>query len=72
MLNATGVPSGPILNVKEVYENEQISTSGWRVPVRHPALGEMLVQAPPVDALAHARARSAAPPPTPASTPTRS
>jgi crotonobetainyl-CoA:carnitine CoA-transferase CaiB-like acyl-CoA transferase len=31
-LNAAGVPSGPILNIKEVFENEQVSTSAWPSP----------------------------------------
>ena len=48
LLNAKGVPSGPILNVKQVFENEQIRHLRLAVPVKHPALGELLVQAPPV------------------------
>jgi len=48
VLNAKGVPSGPILDVKQVYENEQIRHLKMAVPVTHPALGELLVQAPPV------------------------
>jgi formyl-CoA transferase len=48
LLNAKGVPSGPILDVKQVYENEQIRHLKMAVPVRHPVLGELLVQAPPV------------------------
>jgi len=48
LLNAKGVPSGPILNVQEVYENEQVRHLGMAVPVQHPALGEIRVQAPPV------------------------
>src|SRR5262247_1741721 len=47
-LNAAGVPSGPILNVKQVFENEQIKHLGMAQPVRHHTLGEMKVQAPPV------------------------
>ncbi len=48
LLNAKGVPSGPILNVKGVFENEQVRHLGMAHPVSHPALGELLVQAPPV------------------------
>jgi crotonobetainyl-CoA:carnitine CoA-transferase CaiB-like acyl-CoA transferase len=48
LLNAKGVPSGPILDVKLVYENEQVRHLGMAVPVKHPALGEIQVQAPPV------------------------
>jgi formyl-CoA transferase len=48
VLNAKGVPSGPILDVKQVYENEQIRHLKMAVPVKHPVLGELFVQAPPV------------------------
>jgi crotonobetainyl-CoA:carnitine CoA-transferase CaiB-like acyl-CoA transferase len=48
LLNAKGVPSGPILDVKQVFENEQIQHLRMAVPVTHPALGEVRVQAPPV------------------------
>jgi crotonobetainyl-CoA:carnitine CoA-transferase CaiB-like acyl-CoA transferase len=47
LLNAKGVPSGPILDVKQVYENEQVRHLGMAVTVKHPALGEIQVQAPP-------------------------
>jgi crotonobetainyl-CoA:carnitine CoA-transferase CaiB-like acyl-CoA transferase len=48
ILNKAGVPSGPILNVKEVFENEQVRHLGMARPVRHPERGDMLVQAVPV------------------------
>jgi crotonobetainyl-CoA:carnitine CoA-transferase CaiB-like acyl-CoA transferase len=47
-LNAAGVPSGPILNIEEVFENEQVKHLGLAQPVRHRTRGEMKVQAPPV------------------------
>jgi crotonobetainyl-CoA:carnitine CoA-transferase CaiB-like acyl-CoA transferase len=47
VLNAKGVPSGPILDVKQVYENEQIVHLNMAVPVKHPVLGELRLQAPP-------------------------
>jgi formyl-CoA transferase len=47
VLNAAGVPSGPILNVKEVFENEQIVHLGMAQPVSHPTRGQILVQGPP-------------------------
>jgi formyl-CoA transferase len=47
-LNAAGVPAGPILNVKEVFENEQVQHLGLAVPVRHPTRGEIRVQGLPV------------------------
>ena len=46
-LNEAGVPSGPILNVKEVFENEQVKHLGLAQPVKHPVLGELRVQRPP-------------------------
>ncbi len=48
-LNTAGVPSGPILNVKEVFENEQVRHLGLAQPVAHPKLGELRVQAPGVN-----------------------
>jgi crotonobetainyl-CoA:carnitine CoA-transferase CaiB-like acyl-CoA transferase len=47
ILNRAGVPAGPILNVKEVFENEQVQHLGLAQPVTHPVRGEMKVQAPP-------------------------
>jgi crotonobetainyl-CoA:carnitine CoA-transferase CaiB-like acyl-CoA transferase len=48
LLNAKGVPSGPILNVKETFENEQVRHLGLAVPVKHYELGELRLQRPPV------------------------
>ncbi|MBI3636115.1 MAG: CoA transferase, partial [Candidatus Rokubacteria bacterium] len=48
ILNEAGVPSGPILNVKEVFENEQVRHLGMATPVKHPKLGEIRVQNLPV------------------------
>jgi len=48
ILNAAGVPSGPILNVKEVFEDEHVQHLGLARPVRHPALGEIRIQGLPV------------------------
>jgi formyl-CoA transferase len=46
-LNKAGVPSGPILNVKEVFENEQVKHLGLAVPVKSATLGDLLVQRVP-------------------------
>jgi crotonobetainyl-CoA:carnitine CoA-transferase CaiB-like acyl-CoA transferase len=46
-LNEAGVPSGPILNVKEVFENEQVQHLELARPVQHPTLGELRVQGLP-------------------------
>ena len=48
LLNAKGVPSGPIFNIKETFGNEQVEHLGLAVPVKHHALGEMRLQRPPV------------------------
>ena len=48
LLNAKGVPCGPILNIKETFENDQVQHLGLAVPVKHHALGEMRLQRPPV------------------------
>jgi formyl-CoA transferase len=47
ILNASGVPSGPILNIKEVFENEQVKHLGLAQPLRHPLLGEIRIQGLP-------------------------
>jgi crotonobetainyl-CoA:carnitine CoA-transferase CaiB-like acyl-CoA transferase len=47
-LNAASVPSGPIYNVKEVFEDPQVQHLGLAVPIRHPRLGEQRVQRVPV------------------------
>ncbi|MBI2154265.1 MAG: CoA transferase [Candidatus Rokubacteria bacterium] len=47
-LNAAGVPCGPILNVKEVFENPQVRHLGLATKVVHPRLGELEVQNLPV------------------------
>ena len=48
ILNKAGVPCGPILNVKEVFEDEQVRALGLAVKIRHPRLGEQEVQNLPV------------------------
>jgi crotonobetainyl-CoA:carnitine CoA-transferase CaiB-like acyl-CoA transferase len=44
LLNGQGVPCGPILNVKEVFENEQVQQLGLAVPVKSPKLGDIRLQ----------------------------
>ncbi len=48
ILNKAGVPCGPILNVKEVFEDEQIRHLKLATKIRHPRLGEQEVQNLPV------------------------
>ncbi len=48
LLNAKGVPCGPIFNVKETFENEQVQHLGLATTVKHRELGEMRIQRPPV------------------------
>ena len=47
-LNKAGVPCGPILNVKEVFEDEQVKALGLATAVKHPKLGELHMQNLPV------------------------
>lgn len=47
-LNAAGVPCGPILNIKEVFEDPQVGHLGLATKVTHPKLGELEVQNLPV------------------------
>ncbi len=47
-LNAAGVPCGPILNIKEVFEDPQVRHLGLATKVTHPRLGELYVQNLPV------------------------
>jgi crotonobetainyl-CoA:carnitine CoA-transferase CaiB-like acyl-CoA transferase len=48
ILNKAGVPCGPILNVKEVFEDEQIKHLKLAVEIEHPRLGRQRVQNLPV------------------------
>jgi formyl-CoA transferase len=47
-LNAAGVPCGPILNVKEVFEDPHVRHLRLATRVRHPRLGDLEVQNLPV------------------------
>jgi crotonobetainyl-CoA:carnitine CoA-transferase CaiB-like acyl-CoA transferase len=48
ILNKAGVPCGPILNVKEMFEDEQIRHLKLATTIQHPRLGEQTVQNLPV------------------------
>jgi crotonobetainyl-CoA:carnitine CoA-transferase CaiB-like acyl-CoA transferase len=48
ILNAAGVPSGPIYDVREVFEDEHVKSLGLDTPVKHPVLGEIRIQSPAV------------------------
>jgi crotonobetainyl-CoA:carnitine CoA-transferase CaiB-like acyl-CoA transferase len=48
ILNKAGVPCGPILNVKEMFEDEQIRHLKLATKIQHPRLGEQTVQNLPV------------------------
>ena len=48
ILNKAGVPCGPILNVKEMFEDEQIRHLKLATKIQHPRLGEQQVQNLPV------------------------
>ena len=47
-LNTAGVPCGPILNVKEVFEDPQVQHLKLATKVMHPRLGELEIQNVPV------------------------
>jgi crotonobetainyl-CoA:carnitine CoA-transferase CaiB-like acyl-CoA transferase len=47
LLEAQGVPCGPINNLDEVFENEQVRARGMQVDLPHPAAGKVkLVRSP--------------------------
>ena len=48
ILNKAGVPCGPILDVKQVFEDEQIKHLKLAVEIEHPRLGKQKVQNLPV------------------------
>ncbi|MBM4256579.1 MAG: CoA transferase [Deltaproteobacteria bacterium] len=43
LLNAAGVPSGPILTIDQVFANEQVQHLGLATPLTHPQLGAIHV-----------------------------
>ena len=43
ILNAAGVPSGPILTIDQVFTNEQVQHLGIATPIEHPQLGRIRV-----------------------------
>ena len=47
ILNEAGVPSGPILDVRQVFENEQVKQLELSAKVRSAALGEIEIQNTP-------------------------
>lgn len=47
-LNTAGVPSGPILSIDQVFDNEQVQHLGLATPIGHPQLGEIQVLGLPV------------------------
>ncbi|MGE0825556.1 MAG: CaiB/BaiF CoA transferase family protein [Candidatus Binatia bacterium] len=48
ILNAAGVPSGPILTIDQVFSNEQVQHLGIATSVEHPQLGRLQVLGLPV------------------------
>lgn len=41
VFNEAGVPAGPINDIKQVFEDEQVQHIGMSVPVAHPHMGEI-------------------------------
>jgi formyl-CoA transferase len=48
ILNAAGVPCGPILSIDQVFANEQVQHLGLTRPVQHPQLGQISILGHPV------------------------
>ncbi len=48
LLNAAGVPCGPILSVDQVFEDEQVKHLGMAQEVQHPVLGPIQILRAPV------------------------
>jgi len=48
VLNKAGVPTGPIYNVKEVFDDPHVQALELAVPIEHPRLGKQAVQNLPV------------------------
>jgi crotonobetainyl-CoA:carnitine CoA-transferase CaiB-like acyl-CoA transferase len=48
VLNKAGVPTGPIYNVKEVFDDPHVQSLKLAVPIEHPRLGKQAVQNLPV------------------------
>ena len=62
ILNAAGVPSGPILTIDQVFANEQVRHLGLATPVEHPHLGPIhLLGVPTALTRTPAAVRTAAP-----------
>jgi formyl-CoA transferase len=62
LLNEAGVPCGPILNVKEVFEDAQVQHLGLAAEVKHRTLGTLRIQNVPVTlSRTPAEVRTAAP-----------
>ena len=62
VLNIAGIPCGPIYDVQQVFEDEQVQHLGLTATVTHPALGELRIQRHPVTlSRTPASVRSAAP-----------
>ena len=47
-LGEAGVPAGPVLDGKEVFENEELRAAGHFVQCQHPVLGPSMMPAPPM------------------------
>lgn len=48
MLNAQGVPCGPIYNVEQVFADPQVKHQGMAAPVTHPQLGDIELVGQPI------------------------
>jgi formyl-CoA transferase len=62
LLNAAGVPCGPIYSIDQVFDDPQVKHLGMAQPVEHPELGEIHLVAQPFTLSGHAnKLRTATP-----------
>lgn len=52
-LNAASVPSGPIYNLREVFDDPQVNHLEMAAPTRHPALGDTRLVSQPIKMSGH-------------------
>ncbi|MBV9919501.1 MAG: CoA transferase, partial [Pseudonocardia sp.] len=62
ILNAAGVPSGPIYTLDEVFADPQVQESGIAQPLEHPKLGRVEILGQPIT-LSRTPAQFRRPPP---------
>ena len=62
LLNAAGVPCGPIYSIDQVFDDPQVKHLGMAQPVTHPEMGEINLVAQPFTLSGHSNALRTATP----------